>query len=138
MARIKSLKELGKGSWKIASISPVKKPVNPKPVTSSVIHTILFSAVVKRWPEAVAEYPAQVPGRKFRLDIAFVDNWLAIEVDGWSVHGKFLADFKRDRIRQNILVMRGWRILRFSAADIHQDLEGCLSIIKTTLEMSNG
>lgn len=138
MTRIKSLKELGKGSWKIVSITPVKKPVNPKPVTSSVIHTILFSAVVKRWPEAVAEYPAQVPGRKFRLDVAFVEQRLCIELDGWQFHGKFLADFKRDRRRQNLLVMHGWRILRFSAADIHQDLEGCLSIIKTGLEMDNG
>lgn len=138
MARIRSLKELGKGSWKIASISPAKKPQKVKTATESVIHTILFAAVVKRWPEAVAEYPAQVPGRKFRLDIAFIEPRLCVELDGWQYHGKFLEDFKRDRRRQNLLVMHGWRVLRFSAADIYQDLEGCLSIIKTGLEMQHG
>lgn len=135
MARIKSLKELGKGSWKIASITPAKRTPLAQTATESVIHTILFAEVIKNWPHAVAEYPAQVPGRKFRLDIAFVEKRLCVELDGWQYHGKHLADFKRDRRRQNLLVMHGWRILRFSAADIHQDLEGCLRIIKTGLEM---
>lgn len=138
MPRIKSLKELGKGSWKIASISPIKKPSVIKPANESVIHSILFAEVLKRWPYAVSEYPAQVPGRKFRLDIAFVEHRLCCELDGWQYHGKYLADFKRDRRRQNLLVTHGWRILRFSAADIHQDLDGCLGIIKTALEASNG
>ena len=48
---------------------------------------------------------------------------------------RHLEDFKKDRRRQNLLVMQGWRILRFTAADIHQDLEGCLNMIATGLEM---
>jgi len=135
MTRITSLKQLGKGSWKIASITPIKKPTVSKPATESVIHTILFAEVIKRWPQAVSEYPAQVPGRKFRLDIAFVEEALCCELDGWQWHARHLEDFKKDRRRQNLLVMQGWRVLRFTAADVHQDLEGCLSIIKTALDM---
>lgn len=135
MTRITSLKQLGKGSWKIASITPIKKPTVSKPATESVIHTILFAEVIKRWPQAVSEYPAQVPGRKFRLDIAFVEERLCAELDGWQWHARHLEDFKKDRRRQNLLVMQGWRILRFTAADIHQDLEGCLNMIATGLEM---
>jgi very-short-patch-repair endonuclease len=134
MARIKSLKELGKGSWKIASISPVKKtPAAKKLKSGQEPQSILYEAVRKRWPEAVEEYPAKVPGRKFRIDIAFVDKLVAAECDGWSYHGRHLADFKRDRRRQNLLVIHGWRVLRFTSEDIHKDLEGCLEQIEISL-----
>lgn len=134
MARIKSLKELGKGSWKIASISPVKKaPATKKLKSGQEPQAILYEAVRKRWPEAVEEYPAQVPGRKFRIDIAFVSEKVCCELDGWQWHAKHLEDFKRDRRRQNLLVIHGWRVLRFTAEDIHKDLEGCLNLIEISL-----
>jgi len=134
MARIKSLKELGKGSWKIASISPVNKtlPVR-KPKSGREPQSILFEAVRKKWPDAVEEYPAQIPSRKFRIDIAFVAERLCVELDGWQWHAKHLEDFKRDRRRQNLLVIHGWRVLRFTADDIHNDLDGCLNLIDVSL-----
>lgn len=133
--RIKSIKALGKGAWKIASITPVNKTVVKKLKSGNDPQTILWNAVLKRWPHAVAEYPAQVPGRKFRIDIAFKNELLAVECDGWCFHSKFLEDFKRDRRRQNLLVTHGWRVLRFTAADIHQDLDGCLSLIEIGLKL---
>jgi very-short-patch-repair endonuclease len=52
-----------------------------------------------------------------RIDIAFPDLKLAIEVDGRAWH---VADdrFQRDRSRQNELVRRGWTVLRFTWADL--------------------
>lgn len=137
MARIKSLKELGKGSWKIASITPVKANAAKKMAinTENDPQSILFNAVVENWPQAVSEHPAGVPGRKFRIDIAIVHACLAIEFDGYQYHGKFLKDFKRDRLRQNLLVTHGWRVLRFTASDVYQDLENCLRTIETALAM---
>lgn len=131
--RIKSIKDLGKGSWKIASITPVKKAVIKKLKSGNDPQSILQRAVFNRWPHVEAEYPAQVPGRKFRIDLAFKLERLAIECDGWSFHARFLEDFKRDRRRQNLLVTHGWRVLRFTAADIHQDLDGCLHLIELGL-----
>jgi very-short-patch-repair endonuclease len=87
----------------------------------------LWRACVKRWPtwviekKLVWEFQGAVPGRKFRLDIAIPENKLAIEVDGWEFHGKFLSDFKRDRARDRALVRNGWRVLRFYAEEIHAD-----------------
>lgn len=133
MARIKSLKELGKGSWKIVSITPVKKAAVKKLKSGNEPQDILFNAVLKKWPFAEAEYPAQILGRKFRIDIAFKEQSLAVELDGWQWHAKHLEDFKRDRRRQNLLVTHGWRVLRFTAADIHQDLDGCLNLIEIGL-----
>lgn len=133
MARVKSLKDLGKGSWKIASITPIKKPVVKARAKSSNPQLILWEAVKDRWPSAQAEYPAGVPDRKFRLDVAFVDAGLCLEFDGWQWHAKHLEDFKKDRRRQNLLVTHGWRVLRFTAADVFQDLDGCLKMIEVAL-----
>lgn len=87
----------------------------------------LWRACVKRWPERIAsrnlvwEYPGAVPGRRFRLDIAFVDALLAVETDGWLYHGKYLDDFKRDRARDRLLVRNGWRVIRFFSSEILND-----------------
>lgn len=133
MARIKSLKALGKGAWKVVSITPLKKPSIKSVKSGNDPQSILWEAVRSKWPHAVTEYPAQVPGRKFRIDIAFLSEGLAVEMDGWQYHAKYLEDFKRDRRRQNLLVTHGWRVLRFTAADIHQDLAGCLELIEIGL-----
>lgn len=87
----------------------------------------LWRACVKRWPEWVKsgrlawEFPGAVPGRRFRLDIAFPAQKLACEVDGWEHHGKYLSDFKRDRYRDRCLVLQGWRVMRFYAEEIHSN-----------------
>lgn len=133
MARIKSIKALGKGAWKIVSITPLKKPSIKSVKSGNDPQSILWEAVQKKWPHAVSEHPAQVPGRKFRIDIAFLNERLAVEMDGWQYHAKHLEDFKRDRRRQNLLVTHGWRVLRFTAADIHQDIDGCLNLIEIGL-----
>ena len=54
-----------------------------------------------------------VGGRRFILDMAYVAEKLFIEGDGFGVHGP-LAAFESDRQRQNILVVAGWRPLRFT------------------------
>ena len=87
----------------------------------------LWRACVKRWPEKIKngelvwEFAGAIPGRKFRLDVAFTKELVAVETDGWQHHGRFLSDFKRDRLRDRLLVINGWRVLRFFAEEIHDD-----------------
>ena len=54
-----------------------------------------------------------------RVDFAFPDRRLAIEVDGYEHHASLDA-FQRDRARQNDLVAAGWTVLRFTWDDVHQ------------------
>ena len=99
----------------------------------SLPQDILWSAVQKRSGErAKAEYVA-VPGRRFRIDIAFPKEKLAIEVDGWQYHGKHKGDFKKGLQRQNILTEHGWSFLRFTAGEIHNELEHCLGTIERSV-----
>lgn len=52
-----------------------------------------------------------------RVDFAYPDLMLAIELDGYAYHGSRPA-FQRDRERTNSLVALGWRVIRFTWEDI--------------------
>lgn len=93
-------------------------------------HDMLWGAVGAALVGAEREFENAVPGRKYRLDIALPAARLAIEVDGWEWHGKHKGDFTRDRERQNLLTLHGWRILRFTAGQIRRDTGGCVKMIE--------
>ena len=52
-----------------------------------------------------------------RVDFAYPDRCIAIEVDGWASHATPDA-LQRDLDRQNALVALGWTVLRFTWADV--------------------
>jgi very-short-patch-repair endonuclease len=105
---------------------PARAQTGPTP------QDILWQEVARRWPEAQREYP-MIPGRRFRGDIVFPAAWLCIEVDGWRYHARLLKDFKRDRARQNLLTIAGWRLLRIPAGDVRHDLKACCALIALAL-----
>lgn len=54
---------------------------------------------------------------RYRVDFAYPDLAVAIEVDGFTVHGTAAA-LQRDLERQNRLVALGWTVLRFTWHDV--------------------
>ncbi len=80
------------------------------------------------------EYTGAIPGRRFRIDIAFPDYRIAVEVDGWQYHGQHKGDFQRDRDRQNLLVLHRWRLLRFTAGDLYRRPGYAVNTIRTLLD----
>ncbi len=58
------------------------------------------------------------PFSRFELDIAFPSLQVGIEVDGWGFHGRFKADFYRDRSKRNFLTLNDWAVLSYPAKDI--------------------
>lgn len=74
---------------------------------------------------------------KIRGDIAFPCDRLVVEVDGWQYHGKHLEDFQRDRARQNLLTIAGWRILRFTVDAIRSDTGACCALIALALSSTD-
>lgn len=67
-------------------------------------------------PEPAREHPVG-PGGRYRADAAWVRACLIVEVDGFNVHGTAEA-LQADLARQNSLVEQGWRVLRYSWADL--------------------
>lgn len=91
---------------------------------------VLTQAVLSKWPDrAISNYKV-FEDRRYKLDIAFPDTRLAIEVDGWQYHGKYKADFQNDRIRQNLLTLADWHILRFFYKEI-MNVDSLNNILKT-------
>lgn len=66
------------------------------------------------------------------IDIAFVAEQIAVEVDGWAWHVT-PERFVRDRQRQNTLVNGGWRVLRFSWHDLTMRPDEVLDEIRVEL-----
>jgi len=80
-----------------------------------LLHRLLRKAGITGW---MPNYPVWAGGELVAvLDIALPGKKIAIEVDGWAYHSD-VDRFRRDRARQNDLIMLGWTVLRFTWADL--------------------
>jgi very-short-patch-repair endonuclease len=68
----------------------------------------------------------RVAGRSFRLDLAYPELKLAIELDGWDIHRTRTA-FDDDRWRANLLVAAGWTLLRFTSRSTEREIVDCVT-----------
>lgn len=71
----------------------------------------------------------------YELDLAFDAERVAIEVDGWAWHAD-AERFRRDRQRQNALVLAGWTVLRFTWQDLTRRPAAVLAEIRRALAAS--
>ena len=78
-----------------------------------------------RVPQWVQQYAVRLPnGRSVRLDSAFREARVAIELDGAAFHGS-RESRERDLRRDTALAALGWVVLRFSYARLMSDPDGC-------------
>jgi hypothetical protein len=67
------------------------------------------------------QHPVRVDGRPFaRLDLAWPSRGVCLEADGGRVHSQPEALFQ-DRHRQNLLMARGWTVLRATWWDLPEN-----------------
>lgn len=74
------------------------------------------------------------PAGPYRIDVAFVKEKVAIEVDGLAFHSES-DDFHQDRVRQNYLMLRGWRVLRFTWLDLVEYPDRVIAEIRSALSV---
>lgn len=85
-------------------------------VTGSAFERLVFSALVEAGlPRPVLQHEVRAGDRTYRIDLAYPDARLAIELDG-SVHLERKV-WEADHCRQNALVLLGWTVLRFTWLD---------------------
>ncbi len=73
-----------------------------------------------------------LPLGDWKIDIAFPDAQLAVEVDSWAWHTDPVR-FARDREKGNAIVAAGWRLLRFTWRDVTQHVDRCVALIRAEL-----
>jgi hypothetical protein len=66
-------------------------------------------------PLPVPQHPVTVDGKRRRIDLAYPDARIAIEVDGFDVHSTRSA-FDDDRLRGNGIALAGYLVLHFTSA----------------------
>lgn len=108
--------------WRVADIRP-----------DSVLE-LRFARLCKRanLPTPVFQYEVTLDGNTRRVDFAFPDLRLAIEVDGFGVRTNRHV-FQEERRRQNDFALDGWTILRFTWHDITKDPDYVVRKIAETL-----
>ena len=85
-------------------------------------------------PPAEFQYPVHSSAGRFlaRVDFAYVALRLAIEVDGYHVHGTRRA-MEADFVRQNLLAAQGWLVVRFTWGQVVRRPEMVAGVIAAAL-----
>jgi hypothetical protein len=88
-------------------------------------------------PTPVQQHPVELAGGRWvRLDAAYPEAKVAVELDGAAFHGSRDAR-ERDLRRDTALAALGWVVLRFSYARLMADPDGCrreiAAVVRTRL-----
>lgn len=103
----------------------------PWSAAERLLHRLLRSAGITGW---AANQAVLVDGATYYPDAVFRRLRLIIEVDGRKFHSE--ADvFESDRWRQNLLILDGWCVLRFTWRMLEERPEEVVAIIRRALAM---
>ncbi|GAA4838875.1 hypothetical protein GCM10023201_30200 [Actinomycetospora corticicola] len=98
-------------------------------------HRSLRAAGIRGWT-ADHEVRLRAYGRAV-LDLAFADQLVVVEIDGWAYH-RDLRAFLRDARRQNALMVEGWIVIRTNWFDLRDDPEGFVRTVQEVLATRGG
>jgi very-short-patch-repair endonuclease len=106
-------------------------------VTESLLEAKLLDIIMKgNLPIPDLQHrPPWLKATHGRVDFSYPKAKLVIEADGREWHGDE-ASFQRDRERDNLAQLAGWRVLRFTWADVSRRPEYVLLSIRKALELS--
>lgn len=94
-----------------------------------------FARLVRRHGLPMPDFQVWVaPG--IRVDFAYPDRMIAIEVDGFGSR-RTPADLDRSNERQNVLILQGWTVLRFSWKQVVKQPETVAKQLLVTLAREN-
>jgi very-short-patch-repair endonuclease len=94
-------------------------------------HRLLRNAGITGWR---ANRPMVLDDFRFYVDVIFRKLKLVIEIDGQLSHTGAEV-FETDRWRQNLLVLNGWFVLRFTWAMIEEHPEKVIAMVREAIEL---
>jgi very-short-patch-repair endonuclease len=94
-------------------------------------HRLLRKAGITGWR---ANQPVILNGSTFYVDVMFRKLKLLIEIDGRLYHTGAEV-FETDRWRQNLLILDGWCVLRFTWTMIEEQPEKVIAMMREAIEM---
>jgi very-short-patch-repair endonuclease len=94
-------------------------------------HCLLRDAGITGWK---ANRPVVLDGSTFYVDVVFRHLKLIIEIDGRLYHTGAEV-FETDRWRQNLLILNGWCLLRFTWTMIEEQPEKVIAMVRDAIRM---
>lgn len=80
----------------------------------------------------ITGWKANQPLAGYEIDVLFADAKLVVEADGLAAHSD-PNQFRKDRVRQNHLVLLGWQVLRFTWVDLTEYPERVIAEIRRAI-----
>lgn len=134
LAMIDRLGPLRRGSHKARSVLDLRRPGERPP--ESVLETRFLQLVRKAgFPEPVPQYEVRAGDRTIRVDFAYPDLKVAIELDGEAFHWGARAE-RRDHRRDELLGDLGWLVLRFTWKEVHDFPRYVIAALRAPLSRS--
>jgi hypothetical protein len=96
------------------------------PGDSDLETRVLRALVGAGLPVPVQQHRVRLGGRVIRIDLAYPELKLAIELDGWEFH-RTRSAFDDDRARANGLVVGGWTVIRFTSRSTDAEIVACVA-----------
>jgi very-short-patch-repair endonuclease len=96
-----------------------------------LLHHLLRGAGITGWK---ANRPLVLDDSRFYVDIMFRKLKLVIEIDGRLYHTGAEV-FESDRWRQNLLILDGWCVLRFTWTMIEEHPERVVAMVREAIRM---
>jgi very-short-patch-repair endonuclease len=93
------------------------------------LHKVLRSVSIGGWQP---NFAVRLDGKRYVVDLAFVEQRIAIEIDGYGPHSQRGA-FQNDRTKGNALIKAGWTLLRFTWSDLHDRPDYVIATIRALL-----
>jgi hypothetical protein len=91
---------------------------------------LLTRAGITNW---TANFPLDLPGfGRVVLDLAFEEQRVAVEIDGWAYH-RDVDRFRRDGLRQNEVVIGGWRVIRVTWYDLQERPHYLVDVVRRAM-----
>lgn len=125
----------GKGRRGIGVLRKIldQRPADAAPTESPLEGRVLRLIVGAGLPRPETQFEVWDRGALVaRVDLAYPDALLAIEVDGYAWHSG-RSDWQRDLRRRNRLTAMGWKVLHFTAADIRERSGELVGAIRASL-----
>ena len=99
----------------------------------------LWAALKQQAFPAERQWPESVAGHRYILDFAMFCNEgkIDLETDGDTYHSGPHAS-ARDNSRQNALLSKGWRTIRFNTPQLERDIDACIREIAAVVNNLKG
>jgi hypothetical protein len=125
------LSESGRRGMARMALVLAARPDSYQPGDSDAELRLVRALVAGGHPRPIQQHQVHAGGTVYLLDLAYPQERIGIEFDGFGSHGATRSSLDRDRVRANALTLAGWTVLHFTSASTPSQV---VADVRTALE----